>query len=954
MAKIKIAILGGGIGSLAAAFDLTEQDPDGSLYDITLYQVGWRLGGKCSVGWTMGADGEVVRHEHGLHVWAGFYDNAFDLLQRCYEAMENRPDWRDAFEPLDYCWVEEWLDDAWSPWRQHLAPNGLTPGLEQQVLTPHQLWTGLLNLISQVFYASNVREVARQARDATGRRPRDAHVGRVQEMAHRLATDGFGLNASEMDRFLSLLRTAEHELFEEAFADAPTEDRRAAILINMGLALLTGMLDGNVLSNGFDGLDDREWSAWLEDYGAWSISLDSALARGFYDYVFGVPGDRRQVGAGTGTRALLRLLFAYKGSFFYAMNMAMGDFLIAPLYKVLSDRQVKFKFFSRVDRLLLTPDRKNIDCIEIGIQIEPSEASYDPLVQIGDISSWPDRPKYHLLNGGTLLKESGADLESPENVWPDVGKEVLWRNQDFDVVVLGISVGALKTICTDLADELPAWRDLLENIETTPTMAMQLWSSRTVEDYGWSPQAIATSLFGSFTTWGDNSILIESEQWPSAKPASLAYFVGNCPDPPPPDPLYIAKVWRRTTLPFLWDGYDDGQLSRPPYVRINIYPSDQYVLSVPGSLESRLRPDGSGLENLFLAGDWVRIGLNAGCVEQAVLGGRAAARAITGVDMNSQYDTDFGSQAGFGGPSIEALGVLSLLPDIRRAGIAGTGFADACCVVGYFPRAQVEAMLPLGLRLDPRPSTLTPRGHWPLALMFVRQRDVRPGLAPPLGGLHYNEFVVAVPSVQHTDRQPFPGPFCYMPTILLDSLPPLLIGVGFYGLKKRTAKINARADSFDIRFDRGSMSAVFSNGGLPGKIQDFPLLATIRRILGQIIIGETSTGSWVYSYLDHNFDAAEFQPVSGMVRSRGKINFDLPFVGLPDAANAAAAAAAAAGGPIPGPVGFRLLTEWKLTYPITKGHFEVQPQQPSVRAFASAMGERFLRNLPMFGRLPPR
>jgi len=42
--KSRIAILGGGVGSLAAAFDLTEVDPDGELYDITIYQVGWRLG----------------------------------------------------------------------------------------------------------------------------------------------------------------------------------------------------------------------------------------------------------------------------------------------------------------------------------------------------------------------------------------------------------------------------------------------------------------------------------------------------------------------------------------------------------------------------------------------------------------------------------------------------------------------------------------------------------------------------------------------------------------------------------------------------------------------------------------------------------------------------------------------------------------------------------------------
>ena len=232
--------------------------------------------------------------------------------------------------------------------------------------------------------------------------------------------------------------------------------------------------------------------------------------------------------------------------------------------------------------------------------------------------------------------------------------------------------------------------------------------------------------------------------------------------------------------------------------------------------------------------------------------------------------------------------------------------------------------------------------------MFVRQRDVRPGLAPPLGGLHCHEFVVAVPSVLHTDRQPFQGPFCYMPTILLDSLPPLLIGVGFYELRKRTARISAGADFFDIRFDGGSISAVFKNDGLPGKIHDFPLLAMIRKIFGQMTIGETSTGSWVYSYLEHNLDAAQFQPISGSVRSRGKTNFDLIFNGVPEAA------AAADGGPILAPFGFRLITEWKLTYPITRGRFEVQPQHPSVRAFASAMSDRLLSNLPMFGRLPRR
>ena len=37
MTKTQIAIFGGGIGALTAAFELTEQDPEETRYDITIY-----------------------------------------------------------------------------------------------------------------------------------------------------------------------------------------------------------------------------------------------------------------------------------------------------------------------------------------------------------------------------------------------------------------------------------------------------------------------------------------------------------------------------------------------------------------------------------------------------------------------------------------------------------------------------------------------------------------------------------------------------------------------------------------------------------------------------------------------------------------------------------------------------------------------------------------------------
>ena len=103
----KIAILGGGIGSLAAAAELTN-DPDWQKnYEITIYQMGWRLGGKGASGRNQKIHDRI--QEHGIHLWMGFYENAFNLIRQIYaEAhtkvlMPNSPftEARKAFTPMN-------------------------------------------------------------------------------------------------------------------------------------------------------------------------------------------------------------------------------------------------------------------------------------------------------------------------------------------------------------------------------------------------------------------------------------------------------------------------------------------------------------------------------------------------------------------------------------------------------------------------------------------------------------------------------------------------------------------------------------------------------------------------------------------------------------------------------------------------------------------------------------
>ena len=64
-------------------------------------------------------------------------------------------------------------------------------------------------------------------------------------------------------------------------------------------------------------------------------------------------------------------------------------------------------------------------------------------------------------------------------------------------------------------------------------------------------------------------------------------------------------------------------------------------MSVVGSTKYRLRTDQSGFGNLFLTGDWIKTGLNAGCVEAAVMAGMQTARAISGYPVDIDGETDF-------------------------------------------------------------------------------------------------------------------------------------------------------------------------------------------------------------------------------------------------------------------------------------------------------------------------
>jgi uncharacterized protein with NAD-binding domain and iron-sulfur cluster len=155
-------------------------------------------------------------------------------------------------------------------------------------------------------------------------------------------------------------------------------------------------------------------------------------------------------------------------------------------------------------------------------------------------------------------------------------------------------------------------------------------------------------------------------------PMQLSYFCGPMPDEPPLPMTPVgpkaecgqlnqdrendkAKDCARTLLEseistffpnamtkfpvptFRWELLVDGRPGRheniarldSQYFHANVQPSERYVLSLPGSDKYRLAPNESGFRNLTLAGDWTECGLNAGCVEAAVMSGMLASNNIS-------------------------------------------------------------------------------------------------------------------------------------------------------------------------------------------------------------------------------------------------------------------------------------------------------------------------------------
>ena len=676
-ARPKIAILGSGVGAMTAAYELAVQDK----YDITVYQMGWRLGGQGASGRNL-TDGARIE-EHGLHVWFGFYHNAFSLMRRCYADMNRPPDApmatpQKAWVGQDSFMFRETYNGQTYPWRIDFPSDPLAfPGSDGVPGLPAMdaVVTNLLENASAYF----VTQLSGHVPLVTLGHPflsGIAHVFGAIDQGGKAATAEIGRAIFQhvMERFAA---RDDHQIIVAILKDLRRwagditrpfldheDPRRAWSLVDLLLTIVIGVLEDGILSNGFNVIDDKDFRQWLNEKGADPLVWNGPLIQSLYDIFFAYEGgdiSRPSVEAGAALRGSLRTMLTYQGHVLYKMNAGMGDTVFAPLYLALKQRGVTFKFFHRVEKLVYDEAAKTISAIELARQVDLNVPEYAPLVDVNGLPCWPSTPLTDQIVNGQAL--DGVNLESMWSGWTDVGHTTLQLGQDFDQVVCGITVAGLQFVCDEKLLALDSWKQMLANVQTVRTQAVQLWFNRTSEDLGFPVTGgIIADCNEPDACWADFNQVLWAENDPPGT-TGLFYGCGVLSDdgplfPPPTDLQFPDQQHDRVvaaTVQFLenagveiWPkaavgrSLDWAALAAPPgllgaqrltsqYLRANVDPSERYVLTVVGSSQFRLRPGGSGVSNLFLAGSWVDNGFNLSCVEAAAMSGMQASRAISGV-----------------------------------------------------------------------------------------------------------------------------------------------------------------------------------------------------------------------------------------------------------------------------------------------------------------------------------
>jgi uncharacterized protein with NAD-binding domain and iron-sulfur cluster len=687
----KIAILGGGPSSLTAAFWLTSTDELRAKFDITVYQMGWRLGGKGASGRDR-AKGDRI-YEHGLHILFGFYQNFFHMMREVYDAADRPPHaplatWREAFHPHSFGVVEDFNEGRWTPWNLVFPRNREVPG-SGDALNGGLDYTSMFiqALIEAVLGWPTLERWERknfpfgekweQDRDEGSNRPHRLTwaVAVLLQWALSIVHDVSrftGKYLPVLSVIFGRIRSLVWRIIDRAARHS--EKARAIWLgVDFIVAMMVGVIrDGVFEEGGCTRIDRYDFREWLERNGAHAATLHSPWPRMIYDAAFSYADGRsteQSMSAGVAMRTMARMVFTYKGAMYYKMQAGMGDTVFGPMYQVLKRRGVKFAFFHKVRSVELAPDAQDVERVVVQRQVALKSGDpygYEPLFDVKGLPCWPSKPLYEQIDDAEAIE--GIDLESYYSGYEGVEELVLTKGRDFDTVIYGMPVQTIPFICPNIHQSDTRWKDMVKWVQAVQTLSFQLWFTKNLPEMGWeAPSPLLSVFVEPVNTWADMSQVLPRENWTGDQPRATTYFTGSQVGPEQPPPLEdhdfpvrmraavhteMVEYCRKNLTTLLPETVDP---ERPPeldwtvlvdpenregearlqaqYWRSNCGPSERCTVALPGAQQYRIGAGDTGYPSLIFAGDWIDNGFYVACMEGAIMGGIHAARAVAGVEF---------------------------------------------------------------------------------------------------------------------------------------------------------------------------------------------------------------------------------------------------------------------------------------------------------------------------------
>jgi uncharacterized protein with NAD-binding domain and iron-sulfur cluster len=493
--------VGGGCAGVAAAWHLSRQPG----YEVHLYEKSWRLGGKGAS--VRDEDGRI--RDHGLHVWLGFYENAFRMARDCYAEVQARgwgPQAASGHKLTHGCFEEAFFpephigvagkdhDGQWVVWSGHLPP---APGIPGDPIVPGSNPFTLANYILRCIELLKTLLVSvigpPRGDDLGAAMPTGAPSGAIdmefteeqpptpKDIIERLAR---GVRATTLTTAAAVLQTISileahlrGERLTEILAmygvDRAVEVLRALLaqtreqltdlvaidpelrwkteIIDIVMTITAGLVRDRVLfeRDGLDAINREDYHEWLERHGATRSALDSRFLTGIYDFLFAYEGgdrERRSIAAGVALRGALRMFFTYRGAMFWRMRSGMGDAVFAPLYRVmLLD-----------DRTAQGPPAATLAAVRFhflhdlaGVKLDTDGTGRRFITELHFRTCGdPD----HLDScGDKALDEAGCWPDNPRHFGCDpqspwTGRRTRTIGDDFDAVILAMSIEDLRTI----------------------------------------------------------------------------------------------------------------------------------------------------------------------------------------------------------------------------------------------------------------------------------------------------------------------------------------------------------------------------------------------------------------------------------------------------------------------------------------------------------------------------